>query len=166
MKIIEQYKGFTLSKFNDIYVLEGIKTMPIMGCKVEIIKAIERWFKVFNEPVEVANHFIDILNKEHINVGIIRDLFKDNNWNTYSIYKKGNEFSENDKRDSKINNCFDIFEEYFGSDFLIPTYYTIKVTNEYNQIIKEYKFGENIEILLRCPKKVNELDSLELIEFR
>lgn len=81
-------------------------------------------------------------------VGIIRDIFKDKDWCSYSIYKKGKDPFGIVDRDSKYYDCFDEFEYYFGADFLTPMIFEESIREEYYYNIKILKYGEDIYIHL------------------
>ena len=84
---------------------------------------------------------------------IIRDIFKDEKWNRYELFKKGKDsFGVVDRNDS-FYNCFEEFEYYFGSsDFIKPMTCKEKIINEYNQTIKILSFGDDIKVTLYYTK--------------
>lgn len=74
---------------------------------------------------------------------IIRDLFKDEKWSRYQLYKDGADGFGIIDRNNSYYKCFDEFEEYFKGDFITPYTYKIEIKEEYNQIIKHVKINNN-----------------------
>lgn len=76
-------------------------------------------------------------------MGIIRDVFKDEDWCRYSLSTIEKDSFGICDRDSNYYNAYDEFERYFGKDFLKPMPYKERIVKEYYYTIKILQYGDH-----------------------
>ncbi|HSQ87274.1 hypothetical protein, partial [Romboutsia sp.] len=129
-----------INEFKCIYIKYG---------KEKAFEHLDSLLKDYPEKEKMGDEQMNTINNK---IRIIRDVFKDENWDRYEIWKEGKDNFGIVDRNNSFYKCFDTFEEYFGSDFIRPMKYTEKTIYEYNQTIKVLLFEDRIKVALYYSK--------------